>query len=103
MKIPERDWKVFRRLREVALERFSQRILDEIQEVASDSSPSAHERYLEVFRLIQERDRELGDAFNDPRRSTALLAITLIRSYGLLTEEEVAEFSPEIEQTTRPG
>lgn len=103
MKIPERDWKVFRRLREVALERFSQRILDECQEAASGSSRSAHERYLEVFRLIQERDRELADAFDNPRRSTAILTITLIRSHGLLAEEEVAEFSPEIEQTTRPG
>ena len=103
MKIPERDWKVFRRLQPIALERFCQRVLDECQATASDSSRSAHERYLEVFRLIEERDQELADAFNNPKRSTAILTITLIRSHGLLTEEEVAEFSPEIEQTTRPG
>ncbi|MEF8794153.1 MAG: hypothetical protein V5A50_10800 [Thiohalorhabdus sp.] len=89
MKIPERDWKNFRRLQGVALERFCQRVLDECQATASDTSRSAHERYLAVFRLIQERDRELADAFDNPRRSTAILTLTLIRSHGLLTEEEV--------------
>jgi hypothetical protein len=70
--ISEADWKVFRQLRPVALERFCERALAEVGRLASDPNKTSHERYLSVFRLIERRDRELADAFDDPRRSTAL-------------------------------
>jgi hypothetical protein len=37
----------------------------------------------------------LAQAFNDPRRSTAWLQLAIIRSRGLLTDEEFDRFSPE--------
>jgi hypothetical protein len=33
MRIPESDWKTFKRVRLVALERFSQRVLDDCQRI----------------------------------------------------------------------
>ena len=54
-----------------------------------------HERYLNIYRLLKRRDRELADAFNGPRRSTAVQQPTVIYSQGLLSEEEFARFSPE--------
>jgi hypothetical protein len=44
--ISEADWKVFRRLRPIALERFCERVLSEIGQTASESGKGAHERYL---------------------------------------------------------
>jgi len=93
--ISEADWKLFRQLRTSALERFCQRVLSEVVRVASGEVTSSHERYLEVYRLIQEQDEELASAFNDSRRSTARWQLAQIRSLGLLTDEEYAKFSAE--------
>jgi hypothetical protein len=93
--ISEPDWKVFRQLRPIALERFCQRVLDEVQALAQDSTRTSHERYLAVFKLLQQRDKELARAFDDFRRSTALVQLGIIQSHRLWTEEELARFSPE--------
>src|SRR5690242_8709432 len=93
--IPEADWKRFRELQAVALERFCQRVLDDIERLAGDKSKSAHERYAAVYRLIQRRDRELADAFDSPRRSTAFQQLALLRRRRLVTDEEMAEFTEE--------
>ncbi len=91
--IPEADWKVFRQLREVALQRFCERVLAEAHRISAPSTNSAHERYLNLYRLIDERDDELATAFNDARRSMALLQLSAIVSQDLLTTEEIARFS----------
>jgi hypothetical protein len=91
----ESDWRLFRQLRELALERFCERVLAEIGNVSSDPGQSHHERYLAVFRLIRERDKELAAAFDEPRRSTALQQLVLIRSRELLTDDEFARFGRE--------
>lgn len=94
--IPERDWKLFsRELQPIALERFCERVLTEIGRVSSDDSRTHHDRYLAVYRLIKDRDRELADAFNDSRRSVARIQIGIIRRMGLLTDEEMSRFTPE--------
>jgi hypothetical protein len=99
--IKESDWKVFRELRSIALERFCRRILDEIQQEAADADRGTHERYLAVYDRIRRRDREIADAFNDPRRSTAIQRLLAIQSHRLLTEEELGRFSPEIRESLR--
>jgi hypothetical protein len=93
--MPESDWKLFRQLRELALDRFCQRVLAEIGSLASDAGQSHHDRYVAVFNLIRERDKELAAAFDDPRRSTVLRQLALIRSRELLTDEEFARFGRE--------
>src|SRR5512134_1569337 len=82
---PETDWRVFRELREVALDRFCRRVLEEATRICSDTSRGPHERYLEIYRLLQARDESLGRAFDDPRRSRMLwqlAAIALARGEG---------------------
>jgi len=93
--ISESDWKLFRQLRAIALDRFCERVLSEIGRLTADAGKSAHERYVAVFQLLQQRDRELAEAFNDLRRSTAWRQLAVLRARGLLTEEEFARFSPE--------
>jgi hypothetical protein len=92
--IPERDWRVFRELRPVWLERYCQQVNNELLSRLSDERLSAHERYLKVYRFIVGRDRELGEAFNDFRRSTAVIQIRIIRGLGVvIKDEELASFS----------
>jgi hypothetical protein len=93
--ISEPDWKLFRKLREIALDRFCQRVLAEVESLTVDNTKTAHERYLAVFRLIERRDRELATLFDNPRRSAALQQLVSIQSHSLLTEDEMSRFSPE--------
>lgn len=55
-----------------------------------------HQRYLMVYKLMQDRDHELGQMFNDLRRSNGTGRLFLLRRSGLLTDEEWAGFSDEI-------
>src|SRR5687768_13347904 len=91
----EGDWKVFKRVSDAALERCCERVLKEVAYVASEPRKSAHERYGEVYRVMRERDEELAGAFNDRRHSNALLQLGVIRRLGLITDEELSQFSPE--------
>ncbi len=93
--IKEPDWKVLRRVHPLALERFCERVLAEIDRVSRDGVTSHHERYLEIFRILQQRDREMARLFDNPRRSDALTMLAQIRSQGLLTEDEFSSLSSE--------
>ena len=94
--IKESDWKVFKRLRALALERFCERILGEIACISSDGAKSKHDRYVAIYRLVRERDKEIDPIFDHLRRSTAVRQVCAFRSHGLLTEEELRLFSPEL-------
>lgn len=94
--ISERDWKVFRELRKIALERLCQRILDELQREISREETSSHERYLTIYKLIRRRDHDIARGFNELSRSTALSQIGIIHSMGLFNSDEVKRFSAEV-------
>lgn len=53
-----------------------------------------HARYLQIFRIIQQRNREIARLFDNPRRSHALTMLAEIRSQGLLTEDEFVQSEP---------
>ncbi len=102
MTIKESDWKIFKGVRKKALERFCQRILDECQAIMQDNSRSAHERYLEIFQLIQERDIDIANAFDQFSRSSAAICLYRMRIHNLLTDEEISEFSEDFQHMTEP-
>lgn len=93
--VSEKDWKVFRELRDIALQRLCQKILDEAQREITRGEKSAHERYLNLFKLIEKRDDDIARGFNESRRSTALMQIGIIHGMGLFTGGELRRFSPE--------
>jgi len=96
---PESDWKTFRKLREVALERFCKRVLEDLEPLRLDASRSHHERYLDIFRFLRDRDDALAHAFNDPRRSQMIIQLAAIHAYGLLEPDEFARFTAETRDT----
>ena len=93
--ISESDWKLLRRLQPVALERLCQGILAEVVQLASGATRGSHARYLEVFKLVRERDEEVGEAFDELKRSTAYRKLARMRSLGLVTDGEWAGFGAE--------
>ncbi|MCO6057775.1 hypothetical protein NG726_13975 [Pseudomonas sp. MOB-449] len=99
--IAESDWKKFSKLRPVALERLSQRILEDCAVLCQDTSRPAHERYLELYRLIHERDKDIAAVFNDFRRSTAELRLSQMVQLDLVSDEELEPFGPELQAYAR--
>ena len=97
---PERDWKTFRELRVEALQRFCERVLGEIAK-ASNTRDTAHERYLHVFKIVDDQNDDLGRMFDNPRRSFAWEQLCMIKAAGLLTDEEMSRFSAETRDSVR--
>lgn len=100
--IREADWKVFKQVRETALQRHCQQVLDDIDAISHDAALSAHERYLKVYELIHTRDRKMVAAFDGLSRTDAAFRLMLIRTLGLVSEEDLARFSPEIQKASVP-
>ena len=95
--ISESDWKLFRNLHAGALERLCQKVIEQIQATAA-SSQSYHERYSAIYALVKDRDKQIAEAFNDLRRSTALMQLAILRAQDLVTESELDAFSSETQQ-----
>ena len=91
----ESDWRTFRHVQEHALERFCERVLTDVRAALELASKSYHERYVTIFRLLKERDRELAAAFDDPRRSHMLDQLVIMHRHGLVEPDELAQFSSE--------
>jgi hypothetical protein len=94
MDINESDWRVFRRLHSIALERFCKRVLEEVREGA-ECKTDYHDCYRKVHRLIRNYDKRIAVAFDNPRRSTAFVLLANIIDEGLLSAEELKQFSQE--------
>ncbi len=93
--IPERDWKVFKELREIALERLCEKILNEAKAQIEQPTKTAHEKYLNLFKLFENRDDDIARGFNDFRRSTAIRQLGISNNMGLLNGEELRRLTPE--------
>jgi len=93
--IRESDWKLLRQLHSVALERFCEQILSEVERINSDRAKSFHRKYLDIYEVLHRRDKEVAQTFNDLRRSTAFIHIASMKGRGLLTEDEFLRFSQE--------
>jgi hypothetical protein len=55
---------VLRRLHPLALERFCERVLADVNRVMNNSTESASQRYLDIARIIERRDRDIAQLFN---------------------------------------
>jgi len=92
--INEKDWKIFREVREGALERFCQLALEAIVK-CSKAKGSFHQRYLDAYEMMHEQNKELAAMFDEAARSKALLQLAMLKSRGLIEPEEFARFSLE--------
>jgi hypothetical protein len=96
--IRESDWKHYRNLHPILLDRYCQRVLQEVGGICAKAGKSSHQRYLDLYKAVERRDREMGHLFNDPKRSNALFQIMAINAQGLFTQEEFSQFSQEVRE-----
>lgn len=98
-KPPQSDWKHFKGVRERALQRLCERALDDLVKVASDSSATHHERYLEVYGKVKEYDKQIAQGFDQLSRSRMLEQIVYARSLNLIDDEEMAGFTQQTQDS----
>ena len=91
----ESDWKKFTKLKKIALERFCESVLDESRVLCDREDLTAHERYSDIYKIIQKRDKELGRAFDGHSRSRADQQLRDMYNKGLVTDDELSKFSEE--------
>ncbi len=91
--IPESDWRRFKEVHKKLLERYCRRVLEEVAAASQGTEGTFHDRYLKVYKLIEERDKQLANAFDDFRRSTATMQLGIMRRMNLLTDEDLSLFS----------
>jgi len=91
--IPERDWRCFKEVQKKLLERFCADILQEFAVASRSVQGTAHARYLKIYKLIEKRDKQIANTFNDFRRSTAITQLGIMRRIKLLSDEDLSMFS----------
>ena len=99
--IKESDWKLLRKLQPLALERLCMRLLAEIGKQCQAEGLPYHQRFKQTFRIVQDGDDEIGRAFDDLKRSTAVLKLAVMKSEGLITAEEFLGFTEETGERIR--
>lgn len=93
--IKESDWKMFKPLRDKALERFDLQTFEEVDEVIHREDKVPRERYFELYDVVKKRDKMIGQLFNHFSRSRAVVDIANFFELGLIETEELEKFSEE--------
>ena len=96
--IPERDWKYLRRVQGQLLEALCSRINGEASRIVADHSLSQHEKFLQLYTHVIERNAVVADCFDDWKRSNILLKLLLLRKNRLLTDEHISKLSAETQR-----
>ncbi len=98
----ETDWKVFKEIKEQAIEKFCSKALAEFRVVIDDKDKHVHERYLLNYKLVGNRNKQMALLFDGHSRSRAPLQLLAIRGEGLANEELVSKLSKEFREQTDP-
>ncbi|GGW73812.1 hypothetical protein [Alishewanella tabrizica] len=96
--VPEKDWKRLSGLKEVLLNSACETIFRRIEQISSTRKDREHETYLELWKLINKEDEAIAEMFNDLKRSNAVFKIAALKHYGVLTDEQLAQYSQETQE-----
>jgi len=98
----ESDWKKFKQIKELALERFCAGALADFDEAIHVEEISHHGRYLYLYKLVENADKRLSLLFDGHSRSRAQRQLMFIRSEGLVEDHELEGMSDEFLNATKP-
>ena len=98
----ESDWKVFTAIKDKAIEQYCTVALEETQEVVSDHKKHVHERYLFLYKLLQNSNKKMALLFDGHSRSKAWIQLIAIRNEGLADEVLLSKLSDEFRDETDP-
>jgi hypothetical protein len=101
--ISETDWKIFKQIKERALEKYCLQCLAEFKAIAERTDLSPHERYLLNYRTVKERDIILANIFNGLSRSRAFVQLLHIRHEGWADPDLIAQLSELMQAQSHPN
>lgn len=97
-KIPERDWKQIRKIKDNVLAAVCEEIFKKVDKLSKKRNGREHEAYLELWKTIKKEDRKIADMFDELKRSNAFFKLANWRHYGFLSDEDFSNFSVETQQ-----
>jgi hypothetical protein len=95
--ISEDDWKIWKKVSLIAYERFCKITLEQLTKIAI-SEGDHFDTYEKVHDFLRTADRKIENAFREFRRSSALQQLAYAVGEGMISREELAEFSDEAQQ-----
>ena len=96
--VSEKDWKRLVSLKENLLNYACENLFRRIEQISSSRKNREHEAYLELWNEIRKEDDAIAEMFNDLKRSNAVFKIAALRHYGVLSDEQLAQFSQETQE-----
>jgi len=98
----ESDWKTFKKIKAKAIEDFCVQALTEFETTIHEGEYSAHETYTLLYKLVNNRDRQMALLFDGQSRSKAHIQLLAIRGEGFADEAFLTELSEEFLKQTDP-
>jgi pyruvate-formate lyase-activating enzyme len=98
----EPDWKIFKQIKQKAIEEYCEQALKEFSEIINDDKEHVHNRFLLIRRLAQNREKEMSLIFDYDSRSKAPIQLMLIRKEGLADNHLLNKLSDDFLQETDP-
>ena len=96
--VPEKDWKLFRKLQNDLTTKACDIIFVKVEEIAKSREGTEHKSYLELYDLIQAEDQKIAEMFDNPTRNNILMKLVYLKSYGVFSEEQFQMFSQETQE-----
>ena len=93
--IKESDWKYLRKIKDAILNRHCNAILEVIGLINENRKGEEHKSYIQIYRLLEDKDKEIATTYNDIKRSNAIEKIYLMRRHLAMTDTEFSKFSEE--------
>ncbi len=97
----EHEWKKFKKLKDVCLDRFCERVLADANSIITTNTKTNREKYYDLYKLIEDEDKRLATAFDGLSRNTAFMQLFLMHQMGLVEERELDEFETETSSKIR--
>jgi len=98
----ESDWKIFKQIKEKAIELFCTKALHEFEVIITDKNEHVHDRYARLYKQVKKTDKRMAQIFNDHSRSKATMQLIAIRSENLAEEKLLSKLSGEFLENTDP-
>ncbi len=98
MSIPEKDWKLFRKLQTELTDTACEMIFRRVEDITNERHGKEHQSYLELYRLIEFEDNKIAEMFNNPTRNNVSLKIAALKKHAVLSDEQLQLFSKETQE-----
>ncbi|WP_299599664.1 hypothetical protein [uncultured Microbulbifer sp.] len=98
----ELDWKIFKEIREKAMDKLSLRALSNISNILNDDTSCPSERCMEIDQLMKSHSSEMDNIFDNLSRSKAVFQLLQIRSKNLVDKNYLERLSAEFLDRTAP-